>query len=811
MRSALLSLFFVLLGASSMGAQRKKSERDERPFEKFSPIFDILPAGSIITDVRVPRFDKKKRRAALMRASMVKIISEQQIDAENLEVRVFSSKDEKETYRVHMGTAEFRRETGILEAKELITLRGKGIQGRGTGGLFLLDSRQGFVRGPVSTRFTVPPKKKAEKAPKAGPVTQDPPRTALPPAPIPALDDEFAPDLEPKELTPAELRDLESLLQSHSRSVLADRAPTREFITRSLQLSTAGDVSFRSFTKRVNRRNLLAKVSPKKSLSPKIVELLEGELQIECEGGMYLNPEKGHISYLRNIVVTEQRFSLTCSGHLKAFFDPKNLAESNQDTAPDMADLKTIVASGGVRIVLNDLSGHGPPIIARGEIAIIDVRTRDVVLQGGTPSFVRGLNSLRADEPDLYLRIHANGNVFAEDGRWTTTGDLAALENLKDAQAQKKNQGQPAPPQDRKATTPEPPPVDLPEPAKKKKEEAADPKDKDGPKTITATCTGGIYFDAKDGHIVYLGDIHLADPRFSMSAKKEIKIFLRKKDNATADQLVGPESWGEVDRVVASGEVTFSRMDPAGLRAPITAKAEHVVFNLRSADVLLKGGSPTIQQGDNALQAGKPDLYLRLYENGSLFAEPGPWTTAGDLANLRTKAGEQKKPAKMIVASCKGGLFFDSLKGHIVYLEDILVIEPRFRMKCTGTMRIHLKLRENAERDRLEGPEAFSDVDKIVALGGVTVTKKDPRGRAATVTATAASATYDATSGNIVLRGGRPMIQQGKSFLKAREDGLWLLFKADGYFHAKKGKWENSLNHGDFDELRKQQEAKEEN
>ncbi|MDE0594698.1 MAG: hypothetical protein OSB65_05575 [Roseibacillus sp.] len=810
MRSALLSLFFVLLGASSVGAQKKKAERDELPFEKLSPIFDILPAGSLITDVRVPRFDRKKRRAALMRASTIKIISEQRIDAENIEVRVFSSKDEKETYRVHMGAAEFRRETGILEAEELITLRGKGIQGRGTGGLFLLDSRQGFVRGPVATRFTVPPKKKKEEiAPKAGPVSQDPPKTALPPAPIPALDDEFAPDLEPKELTPAELRDLESLLQSHSRSVLADRAPTREFITRSQQLSTAGDVSFRSFTKRVNRRNLLAKISPKEFLSPEIVELLEGELQIECEGGMYLNPEKGHISYLRNIAVTEKRFSLTCSGHLKAFFDPANLEKSNQDPTPDMADLKTIVASGGVRIVLNDLSGKGPPIIARGEIAIIDVRTRDVVLQGGTPSFVRGLNSLRADEPDLYLRIHANGNVFAEDGRWTTTGDLSALEKLKDEQDHKKDQDDPEKSDQKKSPTPEPPPIDSPEPAKKK--EAAEPKEKDPPKSITATCTGGIYFDAKDGHIVYLGDIHLADSRFSMSAKKEIKIFLRKKNNATADQLVGPESWGDVDRVVASGEVTFSRKDPAGLRAPIIANAEHVVFNLRSADVLLKGGTPTIRQGDNALQAGNPDLYLRLYQNGSLFAEPGPWTTAGDLANLRTKAGKQKKPVKMITASCKGGLFFDSLKGHIVYLEDILVIEPRFRMKCTGTMRIHLKLRENAERDRLEGPEAFSDVDKIVTLDGVTVTKKDPRGGSATVTATAASATYEATSGNIVLRGGRPMIQQGKSFLKAREDGLWILFRADGYFHAKKGKWENSLNHGDFDELRKQQEAKKEN
>ncbi|MFP6881335.1 MAG: hypothetical protein VCA34_10310, partial [Roseibacillus sp.] len=206
----------------------------------------------------------------------------------------------------------------------------------------------------------------------------------------------------------------------------------------------------------------------------------------------------------------------------------------------------------------------------------------------------------------------------------------------------------------------------------------------------------------------------------------------------------------------------------------------------------------------NALEAGEPDLYLRFYENGSLFAEPGKWSTRGDLANIRTKKGEEQKPPNIITASCRGGLYFDSFKGQIVYLDDIVVVDSRFRLNSTGIMRIHLKVRENAEKDRLEGPEAFSDVDQIVATGGVTVTRKDPRGKAADVTASAETSTYEAKTGNIVLRGGHPLIQQGKSFLKAREKGLYLLFFANGSFYAKKGKWENSLDQGNFDELRKQ-------
>jgi lipopolysaccharide export system protein LptA len=801
MRSAPLSLLLVLLGAGGVMAQNPAG-RKELPRKKFSPVLDLLPAGSTIKDVRIPRFDKEKRPAALLRARVLKIISEQKIRGEDIRVRVFSKKEE-ELLRVHMSTAEFDQSTGILKAKELITLAGESVKGRGTGGIFLLDTRQGFIRGPVFTTFIRPPEKKEERE------NEQKKDESTPPVPRPVVA-EFVPEfLEPTGLTPTERRELNALLKSRSKSVLADRAPTRAFMTRSQQLSQAAEVSFRSFTNRIKQGNVLAKVStgdPTPLPGRLGAKLGQGEIIITCEGGMYLDPEKGQISYLRNIEVTEARFQMTCSGHLKIFFERRDLAKSSQNTIPeDLSDLKTIVASGGVRVVRNDPQGKRPPITATAETAIVDVRTGDVVLQGGTPTIQQGLNSIRAGDPDLYLRFYANGNVFAEEGRWTTVGDLASLqeekENEKGKEDSKKTEGE-------EATGPAPDKVPA-------SDEVADPEkvgdpDNDNaakeekPQTITATCTGGIYFDAKDGHIVYLGEIEITEPRFSIFAKDELKVFLRRKSNPGEEQLEGPEAWSDVDHIVASGEVTLVRNDPGGKRAPVTAKAEHAVFNVRTSDLLLQGGTPAIRQGSNALEAGERDLYLRFYENGSLFAEPGKWTTRGDLANLRTKSGEKQNSPNIIAASCKGGLYFDSFKGQIVYLDDIVVVDSRFRLNCTGIMRIHLKVRENAEKGRLEGPEAFSDVDKIVATGGVTVTRKDPRGKAADVTASAETATYEARTGNIVLRGGYPLIQQGKSFLKAREKALYLLFFANGSFYAKKGKWENSLDQGDFDELRKQ-------
>ncbi|MED5417428.1 MAG: hypothetical protein VYA27_01940, partial [Verrucomicrobiota bacterium] len=352
---------------------------------------------------------------------------------------------------------------------------------------------------------------------------------------------------------------------------------------------------------------LLSPVSQGNPVTPPPVKATRGEVLITAEGGMFLNPERGHISYLRNIEVTESRFTLTCAGHLKVFFPPQDLSKAirNSDTSSrdntlpvggesrekektfsELVDPYLFVISGGVRVALKDPSGRNPPSIATGETAVVNRRTGDIVLQGGTPTIRQGLNSLTAGSPDLYLRLYQNGDFYAEEGLWTTVGDLSALKHLGNGADTREKPGR-----------------------------------EDGkPQLVVVTSRGGLYFDAREGHIVYLKDVKVQHPQFHIQADDEIKIFLGRKPEASGGDLAGPEAFSDITHVVASGRVRLIREDPDGKRAAVIATAQHAILDVATANIMLRGGTPAISQGDNSLRGGKPDLYMRFYENGSLFA-----------------------------------------------------------------------------------------------------------------------------------------------------------------------------------------------
>ena len=45
-----------------------------------------------------------------------------------------------------------------------------------------------------------------------------------------------------------------------------------------------------------------------------------------------------------------------------------------------------------------------------------------------------------------------------------------------------------------------------------------------------------------------------------------------------------------------------------------------------------RGGFPTVVQGKNYLRAREAGLYIRLYENGHVYCQPGKWET--DVADI---------------------------------------------------------------------------------------------------------------------------------------------------------------------------------
>jgi len=788
MRASPLLLALVLFGTGPERAPAQKEpegKNPELPYQKLGPIMDNLPAGSMLKEVRIPVFNKKLERMALLQSDFLKVLTKRDLRAENIALRYFQ--DDSVLIRMRMSSANFSLNTGILRAHKVITLRGGKIRGQGAGGIFHLESRSGFLRGPVSTLLAASDNPKGN--PPASGKNEHPPENPLSPAGLSELATAFT---GPEGLTGTERRKIDTLLQSRTRSVLANRAPTRNFMTQSRQSSGKADADLRSFshTIQIPESKLLSPVSQGNPVTPPPVKATRGEVLITAEGGMFLNPERGHISYLRNIEVTESRFTLTCAGHLKVFFPPQDLSKAirNSDTSSrdntlpvggesrekektfsELVDPYLFVISGGVRVALKDPSGRNPPSIATGETAVVNRRTGDIVLQGGTPTIRQGLNSLTAGSPDLYLRLYQNGDFYAEEGLWTTVGDLSALKHLGNGSDTREKPGR------------------------------VDGK----PQLVVVTSRGGLYFDAREGHIVYLKDVKVQHPQFHIQADDEIKIFLGRKPEASGGDLAGPEAFSDITHVVASGRVRLIREDPDGKRAAVIATAQHAILDVATANIMLRGGTPAISQGDNSLRGGKPDLYMRFYENGSLFAEPGPWITTGDLANLRRRKGEKKKTAELITVTCEGGFYFDSIKGEVVYLGEIVVQEPRFRLRCSDSMRITLTRREETTENRLKGPEAFSDVDKIVALGNVFITRI-PGADAQPVVANSAAATYEARSGILALRGGRPGIRQGKSFFEARENGLYILFHPNGSFELSRGAWEQffDLKDKNFEKLR---------
>lgn len=756
--SGLLILSTLTLGLISAPAE-EDDEKKKR--QGLSPSLDLLPEGSILHDVRIPSYDKNRRRAGLLRANLIEVISEHKLRAEEIELRVFS--DEGAETRVNVKAGTYANNRKILHAQGMLTLHRAGVQAKGRGGFFRMEDTegwQGFLNGPVTTVFQIPQSDPKEKKPEPEP-------------PLPPLAHVVPEFLEPQDLTPAERREIEQLLVPISPELAADRRATTALRNRGLALDQEVERRLNDFLRGINRPNLLKRASRNPAPNPPDPDdLAENEIQVTCQGGMFLDPRKGYLSYRHNITLTESTFVLTCGDALKVILEGGIDLKTDRGALKKLKreNIKMIVASGGVRVVRHDPEGKQEPVVATAEIAMVDQKTGDILLHGGTPTVQQGKNLLRAGEPNLYLRYFSNGNLIAARGRWMTT---ANLDNLRKA---------------------------------KKQPEDKTPKEPKKNQTITITCDGGIYFDAQSGRVAYLENVQVNDPRFNLKSKDELKIYLRPSPDR-GKKLQGPGAFSDVDYIVASGEVAMTRQDPKGKRAPVKTSSEHVVFDLRTSDIFLMGGAPTLVQGENYLQANDPDLYLRFYENGSMFAEPGNWTTRGDLANVRTKPGEEKKEPRFISATCKGGLSFDSVKGRIVYRDSIRVTEPRFVMNCRGTMEVHLKKREDAGKERLEGPEAFSDVKGIVAKGGVHVIREDPRGKTKTVHASAETALYDAALGDIVLKDGYPQIKQGTSFMQAKEKGLYLRFYKDGRFYANKGAWETVFQEADLRALQKEKEV----
>ena len=476
-RALLLGTASLALFCSSL-VHAESSEKDSEDPEKgaFSAL-DILPEGSILRRVRLPRYDENFAPTSLLTAETLTVLDKDRIDGLDISIELYA-KDGSLDARTKMRRAIYNQKLSTLEASEAIFIEGKSYVANGTGLIFDWKSNRGFLLGPASTKFqrTTPPKS----------ITMN---TSTSPAPRLAVQSlvmltSMSTALiaePPAKLTSEQIAEFEHLKQPLKHSIEQQQQEIRSRLHEDTRLNDEANAAMIPFlvsigqnlpvqsqasdTQKVTSEPTTGnKPTPKKAPPKKGKEPKVETLKVTCDGGLYFDTDTGVLAYLKNIRLTESSFTLTCSDELKVFLEKKQPKEKAKDsktkkkeskeeqpkeeqpkgeqpepvTNPKKADnnhptkkkddskkddafsnfgeLKRIIATGKVKITRKDEKGQ--VFIATAESASYDAKTGEMILRGGLPRLQLSANQyLQSLAPGQYIRILSNGK-FITEGKW---------------------------------------------------------------------------------------------------------------------------------------------------------------------------------------------------------------------------------------------------------------------------------------------------------------------------------------------------------------------------------------------------------
>jgi lipopolysaccharide export system protein LptA len=199
---------------------------------------------------------------------------------------------------------------------------------------------------------------------------------------------------------------------------------------------------------------------------------------------------------------------------------------------------------------------------------------------------------------------------------------------------------------------------------------------------------------------------------------------------------------------------------------------------LTEIDQLAKASDPVITQVDaktaeqtQQLESSVADLEnQRTTLNTELVAVVSNDTKVQDQAEPLTP----REDTVPVSVEAVNGMYFDSVTGTAIYQKDVVVIHPQMHLTCSDELNVFLKKAPedpNSPPKEGEAPK-FDGFEKAIATGNVVIRAKDNEGKP--IITHSEIATYDGNTEIIVLKGGRPFVQQGNTIARILSDNGYI-------------------------------------
>ena len=172
------------------------------------------------------------------------------------------------------------------------------------------------------------------------------------------------------------------------------------------------------------------------------------------------------------------------------------------------------------------------------------------------------------------------------------------------------------------------------------------------PTKTRITSDDGAFFDSPNGLLVFLKNVVVKDPRFSLTGADELKVFFDPKEDPKAakagdkpapgaaqpaeatgaakpklekvdDPGLSAAKFGKPNRIIATGTVVVEYHSGKKGDPPVQASARTVVYDLKKEEFTLRGGSPWVLREGQLSSVPGNDAYIVIQKDGSFVTGNG--------------------------------------------------------------------------------------------------------------------------------------------------------------------------------------------
>lgn len=406
-------------------AHGEETTEAEEPKLRKIPAISVLPDGSELEGVVLPRYDKDLRLTGSLRADKLTLVGPDVIQGDNVHITMIDPDTTEEPIQITLGSAILDQMLGMVRAQEDITINSARFTATGTALHLAFVEGVGFVSGPATTIILAP-----EKTAMHTPTTPRRPRLGTAALGVVVATSAMI-QARPPAISEEELANLQRDAASSAAEVGSHTQETLENVNTTLQLS--GEISNTARTFLINQvlepGEQPPAASEREEAKPLEIEPTPEDTRILSDGGFFFDAEAGILVYLKNVRVSDPRFTLDGVDELKIIFAKKTEPEKTE-TKPEkegpasgfaagVGEVERIIATGRVLFKQRQPQEGKPPVEASGALFNYDVTKGEIILSGGYPWVRQGGYYARALQPNLNLRIRRDGS-FVTEGNWDT-------------------------------------------------------------------------------------------------------------------------------------------------------------------------------------------------------------------------------------------------------------------------------------------------------------------------------------------------------------------------------------------------------